>query len=221
MADGGTMLLDDVGEIPLTLQVKVLRAVRHGRFSRIGGHGELHANVRVIAATNRDLDRAVLEGRFREDLLAGLNVTAIWLPPLRDRRDDIPMLAEFFLKRWSVFYNRRCVALSPAMLDDCAPYGWPGNVRELENVMKRTVVLGSEALARQTFSATPSRTMDVAADADLCSIKRVSRLARGRAEGEIIARMLEQTGGNRKQAAINLGISYKALLYKAKVHGLL
>jgi two-component system response regulator AtoC len=246
-ANGGTIFLDEIGEIPLPLQSKLLQVLQDGRFWRVGASREIQAIVRVIAATNRDLDQAVLAKQFRQDLLFRLNVIPLWLPPLRDRRHDIPALAEFFAKRWAVFYNRRYAALSADMMEALLHYTWPGNIRELENVIQRTVILG-EAAVRKTLAVPPvAAAMDresamVAAtggrgvegsqpvpDAmgappstiheDERSLKRASQLAAREAEGAMIVRMLQQTQGNRKQAAINLGLSYKALLYKAKEHG--
>jgi transcriptional regulator with GAF, ATPase, and Fis domain len=249
-AHGGTIFLDEIGEIPLALQSKLLQVLQDGHFWRLGGNREIHARVRVIAATNRDLDHAVTDGRFRQDLLFRLDVIPLWLPPLRERRTDIPALAEFFAKRWAVFYNRRYSAISPEMMEEFLHYGWPGNIRELENLVQRTVVLGSEASIRKTLSVKSCPTAiaecprvmpalgDPAVDRferpidaqtaappatantwDEGALKRASRLAAQEAEGSMIVRMLRQTKGNRKQAAINLGVSYKALLYKAKEHG--
>jgi transcriptional regulator with GAF, ATPase, and Fis domain len=150
-ASGGTIFLDEVGEIPMQLQPKLLQVLQDGHFSRLGGRGEVHAAARVIAATNLDLDLAVHTGQFRADLLFRLNVIPVWLPPLRERRGDIPLLAELFLKRWSVFYNRPYVAISSEMMEQCFRYAWPGNIRELENAIKRRVVLGDGA-----FSARPA-----------------------------------------------------------------
>src|SRR6202040_3104695 len=138
------------GEIPLHLQSKLLQVLQDGHFWRLGGSHEVQAIVRVIAATNRDLDQAVLTGQFRQDLLFRLNVIPMWLPPLRDRRNDIPALAEFFAKRWAVFYNRRYAAISAEMMEAFLHYGWPGNIRELENLIQRTVILG-EASVRKTL----------------------------------------------------------------------
>ena len=152
LAHGGTIFLDEVGEIPLHLQSKLLQVLQDGHFSRLGGHGDVHSLVRVIAATNRDLDLAVIEGRFRQDLFFRLNVIPMCVPPLRERRADIPLLVEFFSKRWAVSYNRRYVAISSEMMSECLDYGWPGNIRELENLIQRTVVLGTEALARKTLT---------------------------------------------------------------------
>jgi DNA-binding NtrC family response regulator len=250
IAMGGTIFLDEIGELPIGLQSKLLQVLQDGHFSRLGG-GEVHADVRVIAATNRDLDRAVIDGHFREDLLFRLNVIPVSLPPLRERRADIPSLARFFLKRWTVLYNRQYLAISPKFMDELVRYSWPGNIRELENLIKRTVVLGSETSARTTVTRMPpppafisrnaiaaspvlrelaepaSRTADaiptnapVIGGGEDCSIKAVARRAAQQVEVVMIERMLKQTGGSMKQTAINLQISYKALIYKCKEHSL-
>jgi transcriptional regulator with GAF, ATPase, and Fis domain len=171
IADGGTIFLDEIGEIPLHLQSKLLQVLQDGHFSRIGGRDEIHPIVRVIAATNRDLRLAVLEGRFRQDLLFRLDVIPMYVPPLRERRNDIPLLAEFFSKRWAAFYNRPYVALSPEMMRECLQHRWPGNIRELENLMQRTVILGA---ARALSEALSVRRPTVA---DQRSLKQVSRRA--------------------------------------------
>jgi two-component system, NtrC family, response regulator AtoC len=244
IANGGTIFLDEIGELPLPLQSKLLQVLQDGHFSRLGGRGEIHPIVRVIAATNRDLRRAALEGRFRQDLLFRLNVIPMYVPPLRERQADIPLLAEFFSKRWAAFYNRPYVALSPEMMRECLHHRWPGNVRELENLMQRIVILGAatalseahawKAVQRSSGALNPrvrrptgyrgveSATRvaenghDAAVGAEQRSLKHVSRRAARQAEASLIVRMLQQTRGDRRQAAINLGICYKALLYKIK-----
>jgi two-component system, NtrC family, response regulator AtoC len=240
IAHGGSIFLDEVAELPSALQSKLLHVVQDGQFSRVGGHADIRAVVRVIAATNRDVHREVIEGRFRQDLLFRLNVIPLYVPPLRERRSDIPLLVDFFLKRWSVFYKRRYAAISSELMDACVRHSWPGNVRELENLIKRTVVLGSETAARNALLAgrrrrprvapsapaveapapAPAAIAGLATNVDRHSLKHVSRRAAAQAEAALISRVLAQTHGNQKQAAVSLGISYKALLYKAKAHGL-
>jgi len=156
LADGGTLFLDEIGEIPLHLQAKLLQAVQDGHFCRLGGRGEIRTSVRIIAATNRDLRQAAADGTFREDLLFRLNVIPMYVPPLRERRQDIPGLAEFFSKRWAVFYDRPYTAMSPALMRDWLQYGWPGNIRELENVIQRNVVLGASAAQPARLFQRPS-----------------------------------------------------------------
>jgi two-component system response regulator AtoC len=148
-ANHGTMFLDEIGDMSPALQAKLLQVLQDGEFSRLGGKHDVHVEVRVIAATNRDLEHAVATGQFREDLFFRLNVVSINLPSLRERREEIPVLAEYFLKKYSVQYHKPCTALSSDTMREFMDYDWPGNVRELENLIKRAVVLGSEALIRK------------------------------------------------------------------------
>jgi DNA-binding NtrC family response regulator len=148
-ANHGTMFLDEIGDMSAALQAKLLQVLQDGEFSRLGGKHDVRVDVRVIAATNRDLDRAVAGGQFREDLFFRLNVVCITVPPLRDRRDEIPMLVEYFLKKYSVQYNKPFTAVSSETTQLFMDYDWPGNVRELENLIKRVVVLGTEAPIRK------------------------------------------------------------------------
>jgi two-component system response regulator AtoC len=242
-ASHGTMFLDDVGEIGPALQAKVLRILQDGEFSRPGSTHDVRVDVRGVAATSRNLEQAVADGRFREDLYARLNTISINLPPLRDRREDVPALAEHFLKKYSVQYNKPSAEISPETMRLFMDYDWPGNIRELENVVKRVVVLGSEAPIRkeitQTIAAaplealvpaavpgvpvappTPTSVAAAAAEAGNYSLKDISRTAAREAERELIFKMLQQTHWNRKETAEILGISYKALLYKIKESGL-
>jgi two-component system, NtrC family, response regulator AtoC len=143
-ADEGTIFLDEIGDMSVPLQAKLLQVLQDGEFSRLGGKNDVRVDVRVITATNRDLETAVASGEFREDLYFRLNVLTISLPPLRERRDEVPVLAEHFLKKYSVQYNKPPVEISPELSRHFMEYHWPGNVRELENMIKRMVVLGSE-----------------------------------------------------------------------------
>jgi len=144
-ANRGTMFLDEIGEMSFPLQAKLLQVLQDGEFSRLGGKHDVHVDVRVIAATNRHLETAVAEGAFREDLYFRLNVVTITLPPLRDRREEIPLLVEHFLKKYSVQYNKPVAEVSGPLRELFGNYEWPGNVRQLENLIKRLVVLGTEA----------------------------------------------------------------------------
>jgi two-component system response regulator AtoC len=144
-ANHGTIFLDEIGEMSFPLQAKLLQVVQDGEFSRLGGKADVQVNVRLIAATNRDLEAAVAQGQFREDLYFRLNVVTINMPPLRDRREEIPVLIDHFLKKYSVQYNRPHTSISDDLHRQMLNYGWPGNVRQLENMVKRMVVLGTEA----------------------------------------------------------------------------
>ena len=151
-ANHGTMFLDEIGDMSFPLQAKLLQVLQDGEFSRLGGKHDVHVDVRVIAATNQDLEQAVAEGKFREDLFFRLNVVSIFLPPLRDRREEIPILTEYFLKKYSVQYNKPSSDISQDTMRLFMDYDWPGNVRELENLIKRAVVLGSETMIRKEIS---------------------------------------------------------------------
>jgi transcriptional regulator with GAF, ATPase, and Fis domain len=143
-ANEGTIFLDEIGDMSVPLQAKLLQVLQDGEFSRLGGKNDVQVDVRVITATNRDLETAVASGEFREDLYFRLNVVAIVLPPLRERREEVPVLAEHFLKKYAAQYNKPPVEISPELSRHFMEYSWPGNVRELENMIKRMVVLGSE-----------------------------------------------------------------------------
>ena len=151
-ANHGTMFLDEIGDMSFPLQAKLLQVLQDGEFSRLGGKHDVHVDVRVVAATNKDLEQAVADGQFREDLFFRLNVVCINMPALRERREEVPILVDYFLKKYSVQYNKPCVDLSGETLRLLMDYDWPGNVRELENLIKRTVVLGTEAPIRKEIA---------------------------------------------------------------------
>jgi two-component system response regulator AtoC len=234
VADEGTMFLDEIGEMSVTLQAKLLQVLQDGEFSRLGG-ADVRVDVRIIAATNCDLESAVAAGLFREDLYFRINVVEITLPPLRERKEDIPLLAGHFLQQQAPGRGRATAALSAETLDLFQRYDWPGNVRELENLVKRIVVLGDEGAAHEAIerrqTAVPSRaaaavetpaaaqaapTLAASDGSRATSLKDIGRTAAREAERIAILDMLERTRWNRKEAAEILGISYKALLYKIK-----
>ena len=221
LAEKGSIMLDEIGEVPLRLQAKLLHVLQDGEFARVGGERVLHTDVRVLAATNRDLPAEIRAGRFREDLYYRLNVIEIRIPPLRERREEIPVLIDYLLKTANAAY-RRTVEIPPSTRRLLLEYAWPGNIRQLENVIKRVVVLGSAAGVYEELAASakvsPSApampavpVLDMSGQLDLKSIAR--RAARD-AERIAIADMLQRTRWNRAKAARLLGISYKALLYK-------
>jgi len=148
-ANHGTMFLDEIGDMSFPLQAKLLQVLQDGEFSRLGGKHDVRVDVRVVAATNQDLEQCVIDGKFREDLFFRLNVVCITLPPLRERREEIPILSEYFLKKYSVQYNKPLTSISTDTMRLFMDYDWPGNVRELENLIKRAVVLGSEGAIRK------------------------------------------------------------------------
>ena len=224
LAEKGTLMLDEIGEVPFRLQAKLLHVLQDGEFARVGGERVLETDVRVLAATNRDLQAEIRAGRFREDLYYRLNVIEIRVPPLRERRDEIPALVDHFLKTANAQYGRS-VDIPPSTRQLIVEYGWPGNVRELENMIKRVVVLGSTdriqeelaAGAKHTAHASPpaSRVATMAAGGDgRLDLKAIARQAARDAERLVIADTLNRVHWNRAKAARILQISYKALLYK-------
>jgi DNA-binding NtrC family response regulator len=148
-AHQGTIFLDEIGEMSAPMQAKILQVLQDGEFSRLGGTQDTRVDVRIIAATHRDLERMIAEGQFREDLFFRLNVISITLPPLRERPDSIPLIADYFLRKYSDAYKRPCTALPKAILQQFMEYPWPGNIREMENLIQRMVILGIEASARE------------------------------------------------------------------------
>jgi two-component system response regulator AtoC len=221
LAQRGTILLDEIGEVPLRLQAKLLHILQDGEFARVGGERVLQTDVRVLAATNRDLVAEIQAGRFREDLYYRLNVIAIHVPPLRERREELPALIDALLATANAQY-RRDVVISPAVRRRLLEHGWPGNIRELQNVIKRLVVLGGVAPLDTLFSA-ESGAAPAPAPAppmEALGLKQIARRAARDAERLAIADTLERTHWNRAKAARLLQISYKALLYKIVECGL-
>jgi DNA-binding NtrC family response regulator len=214
-ADGGTLLLDEIGEMPPSLQVKLLRALQSGEIRPVGSTQTITVDVRVVAATNRDLEQLIREGRFREDLFYRLNVIPLALPPLRGRREDIPLLAEHFLGRAAERLGRR-LTLTPAAVERLLRYPWPGNVRELENAIERTAILTrtddiqAGDLPAHVTGAVPLGPAPV--------LEREQTLAE--AERAHIIQMLERCGGNHSRTADALGIGRTTLWRKLKEYGL-
>ncbi|HVK89395.1 MAG TPA: sigma 54-interacting transcriptional regulator [Kofleriaceae bacterium] len=217
-ADGGSIFLDEIGELPLPLQAKLLRVLQEGEIRRVGDHASQKVDVRVIAATLRDLAVDVGEGRFREDLYYRLNVVPVAIPPLRDRAEDIPQLARFFAERHAAKHGRVHLALTATAIDALLAQPWPGNVRELENVVERALILADGPAIDVGFLGTVMNVRPVAAgtDTDALSIKKATR----ELEADLIKRALEATQGNRTNAAKLLEISHRALLYKMKDYGI-
>jgi len=234
MADGGTILLDEIGDMDFKLQAKLLQVLQDQEFQRLGGKETIRVDVRVIAATHCDLDQAIADGRFREDLYYRLNVVTIRVPPLRERQDEVVPLAEFLLRKHAR-PGTAPLPITPALHQALITHHWPGNIRELENVMRKYLVVrdaetiigdlrerilrkASPALAPQ---AAKVRAAGAAAGADYDEpvstpiLKQVNR-AKEQAETDAIMAALHSTRWNRKQAAQILNIDYKALLYKMK-----
>ncbi|HEY8155347.1 MAG TPA: sigma-54 dependent transcriptional regulator [Myxococcota bacterium] len=230
-ADEGTIFLDEIGEMSPGLQAKLLQVLQDGRFSRLGGNQEIAVDVRVVCATNRKLDAMVREGSFREDLFFRLNVVTVTLPPLRERREEIPTLVANFLRTFAARYRKPLPRLSDRLMRALDRYAFPGNVRELENMMKRIIVLESEAqildeVLRADRSGKPPGSSllrlieEIEATAGEIPLREVGRRAAQVAERETIDRVLHHTNWNRKQAARLLGVSYKTLLQKIRDCGL-
>ncbi len=235
LANGGAILLDEIGEMSPQLQAKLLHVLQDGEFSRLGGNRQFRVDARVLASTNRRLEEAVSRGEFRDDLYFRLNVIRIKVPPLRERKQEIPFLSNFFVQKYREKYGSRIQQLPPHILQIFMAYDWPGNVRQLENVIKRYLILPEMdveltdfsqparpkaptmfdtdvRLTRQPAPASPPPFLP----AEFASLKQVGELAAERAEREVVLRMLEETSWNRKLAARRLNICYKALLNKIK-----
>jgi two-component system response regulator AtoC len=219
-AHKGTIYLDEIGELPLALQAKLLHVLQDFRFSRIGGHGILHVDARVIAATNRDLEDAIRRGEFREDLYYRLDVVEIRVPPLRERREEIPTLAAWFLAKFNAQYARQ-KALRPEMLARLCEYPWSGNIRELENVIRRLVVLSDGEQAIEALIArTRTGSVDMVHPQITESLREIARRGAREAERKALAEVLERVNWNRAEASRILKVSYKTLLNKIRECGL-
>lgn len=211
LAHGGTIFLDEIGEMPVALQAKLLRVIQERTFERVGGSREIRADVRVLAATNRDLEKDVRDGRFREDLYYRLHVFPVQLPPLRERNDAIPLLTDYFVERFGRQIGKRVQGVSPEALTILQSYRWPGNIRELQNVIERAVILCRGAISVADLPATL-----LACDSDAQELGTLKDLER-----EAILSALEKTGGNRRRAAEELGLSRRTLQYRLKEYGLI
>ena len=210
VADKGTLFLDEIAEMPLGLQANLLRFLDSGEFRRVGGNKTLTVDTRVIAATNKDLSALIGTGRFREDLYYRLNVINITLPPLRERKEDIPELSRFFLEKYSHKLAKPISGFVPAVLDILNGYNWPGNVRELENILERAVIICDSENIREEDISLPVNTMkEVHASPSL-----------EEAEKDHILRVLHEAGGNQSKASHMLGIDRKTLYLKLKKYGI-
>lgn len=222
---GGTIFLDEIGEMPAILQAKLLQVLQDGTFSRLGSRSPMKVDVRVIAATNINMKEAMAQKTFREDLYYRLNGFTLSIPPLRERKEEIPVLAEYFMRKGAKRYDRQPLAFSTSLLNALAEHSWPGNLREMENVINRYLVLGEEKSIVEELS--PSAAYQGAGASaqpqeapNGAGLKAMVRNLKGDAESMAIAQVLEGVGWNRKAAANDLQISYKALLYKIKQYDL-
>jgi two-component system response regulator AtoC len=216
-ADDGTLFLDEIGELPLQLQVKLLRVLQDGEIRRVGDSKPIQIDVRIIAATVKDLIKEVNEGRFRDDLFYRLNVFPIHIPPLRERKEDIPLLVTHFIKKYGLSLNKNVLGINPKALETLMNYRWFGNVRELENTIERAMVLADESNIE--LENLPIEIREFKEKVELASlvgeehsIKKASKIL----EINLIQKALKKTRGNHTQAARLLEISHRALLYKIK-----
>src|SRR5262245_32317181 len=219
LTDGGTLLLDEIGDMPLEIQAKLLRVLQDGTFERLGSSRTLQADVRIVAATNKDLSQAVAEQRFRADLFYRIHVITLHLPPLRQRREDIPLLGAYFLRKYTQQNVKTITAITQEALQRLQAYRWPGNVRELENVIERAVVLAQGPIIRledlppelqdQEPVSVPEQHVVLSADATLAQIER-----------EAIVQTLRRHAGNRQVAARVLDIGLATLYRKLKEYNL-
>jgi two-component system response regulator AtoC len=230
-AEGGTIFLDEIGEMSPTAQAKMLHVLQDAIISRLGGNREIRIDVRVVAATNRDLRAMVASGGFREDLYFRLNVVNLRVPPLRERREEVLPLLEHFVRRYARHYGRPAPTLGPELCSILERHAFPGNIRELENMVKRIVVLGSDEpiladlLERQRDPEEENRRFEhllkeVEESAGQVPLREVGRRAAQEAERAAIVRVLLRTDWNRKAAARILGVSYKTLLQKIRLYDL-
>ena len=224
LCNKGTILLDEIGEMPPLLQAKLLHVLQDQTFSRLGGRTVIKVDVRILAATNINIPEAIANKRLREDLYYRLNAFTLNVPPLRERKEEIPILLKHFMSRMAERYARPPLPLSPTLLQACSDYSWPGNLRELNNFIKRYLVLGDEKLAIHELEPKPNSGAPGPGSGNgsesAGGLKSLARTAKDEAEAEAIAKALDETNWNRKQAAVLLKISYKALLYKIRQYGI-
>lgn len=220
LAQNGTLFLDEIAELEPGLQAKLLQLLQDGQFCPIGAQQDKRIEVRVICATNRNLEEEIAKQTFRQDLFYRINVVNIQLPSLRERSADIPGICDFLRRAYSEKFNRQTRPFSARRLEIMQRYHWPGNIRELENVIKRYVILGSEDAIQVEFAEgnTPHSFADVPIQGSI-SLKKVTRQAVREFEGKIIRKILRAHNWNRRRAASALNISYRALLYKLKDAG--
>jgi PAS domain S-box-containing protein len=212
LADGGTIFLDEIGEIPATTQLLLLRVLQEKKFERVGAEDTLKVDVRVIAATNRNLNQEMMEGKFREDLYYRLNVIPILIPPLRERKDDVPILSGHFLEIYSHANGKHIRGFSEEVMEIFLDYDWPGNVRELQNIIEHAVILAREDIIRAIDLPHTLKDTYPQFQADISSLKDT--------EKNLIVKVLEETEGNKYQAAKKLGITRSTLYGKLRKHGI-
>jgi DNA-binding NtrC family response regulator len=227
LAHRGTLFLDEIGDLPMGLQAKILRALEERKFERVGGTALLHVDVRIVAATNKPLRAGVAARQFREDLYFRLSVFPITIPPLRDRQEDIPILARHFVERFCKELKKKVATLSPSAVEELQKYRWPGNVRELQNCMERAVILAdSDTLHARHLNLSfpapaPAEAPSPWTSFDFSgSLAEVARRAQSEAEKRKIEQVLKEAGGNKGRASEILAVSYKTFLMKLKDYGI-
>jgi DNA-binding NtrC family response regulator len=225
LCNGGTILLDEIGEMPIALQAKLLQVLQEQKFFRLGSRTTVSVDVRILAATNINVEEAIKAGKLRLDLYYRLNAFQIQLPPLRQRREEIPALLKHYMKRLSESYGRPPQPITERLVEACNRHPWPGNLRELHNFVKRYLILGDEARMISDLSGAKGGPEQLSIlsqmqGASAKDLKKLIRNLKGEAEAEAIRQALQQTNWNRKQAAELLNISYKALAYKLRQYGL-
>ncbi|MGZ4895809.1 MAG: sigma-54-dependent transcriptional regulator [Candidatus Angelobacter sp.] len=222
MAHKGTILLDEIGEMSAALQAKLLHVLQDGTFSRLGGRANVSVDARVLAATNIDVKKAIAERKLREDLYYRLNAFTVTVPPLRERREEIPILLRYYMNNLARQFGKNALPISDKLVQECMRYSWPGNLRELGNLVQRYLVLENES---QLVDELQNKGRDGSSEDGSSSsghggLKALVRSLKDDAEAREIQRALDDSNWNRKVAAAELNISYKALLYKIKQHGL-
>ncbi len=221
LAGAGTLFLDEITELDLSLQAKLLQLLQDGQFTRLGGREERRVGSRFIFATNRNLQQEISSGRFREDLFYRMEGISLRLPPLRERVEDIPVLVDYFRRKYNAAYGREAELPSDSAIEKLQAYHWPGNIRELENVIRRYVVLGSQEnmLAGLTINEADVFQFAIPQNGKI-SLKEITRRAVRQVERQVIIKVMEENGWKRKKSARILRISYRALLYKLTEMGI-
>jgi transcriptional regulator with PAS, ATPase and Fis domain len=225
LCDKGTILLDEIGEMSPAIQAKLLHVLQDQEFSRLGSRSSVRVDVRILAATNIDVSKALASKKLREDLYYRLCAFTINVPPLRERKSEVPALMRQFMTRYSESYGRPPLPISQRLIDACQRYPWPGNLRELSNFVRRYLILADESWAISELNAGPKDSFTEGSNSPLevgapKGLKSIARDVKSEAEAQAIVQALEQASYNRRKAAVALEISYKALLYKIKKYGI-
>ena len=219
-AEGGTLFLDEIGELPMDAQVKLLRVLEERKVTRIGGTRLIPVNVRIVAATNRDLESEVKTGNFRLDLLYRLNVFTLELPPLRERKEDIPLLADFFIRKHNEVLNLSVKSITPAAMDRLCAYDWPGNIRDLENAIQSAMILCLDGMIDVQQLPARIKGYEQSDSSITLGDSNDIREVNAQVEKELIQETLKKFGDNRTLTAEALNISRKTLFNKMKKYGL-